>query len=258
MPKRGEPRVSLFPFMSVLACTIGALVLLLVAMSISAVGATGEAARVDVETKVATEADRAALAEGERELARAEALWERVDALLETRGLVPGISRSSIETGIERAERRQALSKKLDELEDRKRVNEFEKEEIETTIAVLESRRDTLPILIDSTGLSRHLEPFFIECDAEGVTAYRARDDFQYFVAKADLSTSGEFGRYLRRVRAIPGALLVLLVRPDGLATAERTFRIARGAEIRVSRLPLPGKGALDWSLLRKAEGASS
>jgi len=39
--ERGQPKISLFPFMSVLACTIGALMMLLVAMSLAAVGASG-------------------------------------------------------------------------------------------------------------------------------------------------------------------------------------------------------------------------
>jgi hypothetical protein len=109
--------------------------------------------------------------------------------------------------------------------------------------------------MIDSTGLSRHLEPFFIECDSGGATAYRASDDFRYFVPKEELSTSGDFGRYLRRVRAYPGALLVLLVRRDGIATMNRVQQVATAAGIRVARLPLPGEGELDWSLLRRAEG---
>jgi hypothetical protein len=120
---------------------------------------------------------------------------------------------------------------------------------------VLESRRETLPILIDPTGLSRHYKAYFVECDAEGATAYSTRDDIQYFVAKQELSTSGDFGRYLRRVRAEPGALLVFLVRPDGISTMEKAASVARDAEINVARLPLPGKGELDWSLLRRAEG---
>ncbi len=94
-----------------------------------------------------------------------------------------------------------------------------------------------------------------MECDASGATAYRVRDDFEYFVPRAELSMSGILGRYLRRVRAEPGALLVLLVREDGIETAQRIERLARGAIIRVARLPLPGQGELDFRLLRRAEG---
>ena len=130
-----------------------------------------------------------------------------------------------------------------------------DRDAVETSIKVLESRRETLPLLIDPTGLSRDQTPYFVECDADGATAYRVRDDFEYFVPRDELSTSGDFGRYLRRVRALPRALLVLLVREDGIATARRIEQLARGAAIRVARLPLPGQGALDFRLLRRAEG---
>ena len=66
----------------------------------------------------------------------------------------------------------------------------------------------------------------------------------------------GDLARYLRRVRAESGALLVLLVRPEGLATADTVKTLAERAGIRVAKLPLPGEGTIDWSLLRRAESA--
>lgn len=255
MSGRGQPKISLFPFMSVLACTIGSLMLLLVAMSLAAVGASDTSMRAYAATKESVETDRQAIERERRRLDRAEALWSEVDAALEERGLSSGLSSSSIERELDLAQRRQVIAATLGEIENERRLLVDERDSIETTIAVLESRRETLPILIDSTGISRHLEPFFIECDVGGATAYRATDDFSYFVSREDLSTSGDFGRYLRRVRVYPGALLVLLVRPDGIGTMVRVQQIASAAGIRVARLPLPGEGELDWSLLRRAEG---
>ena len=253
--KRGEPKVSLFPFMSVLSCTIGALVMLLVAMSLAAVGVSDASMRAYAATKEMVEADREAIEDERRRLDDAEALWSKVDAALEARGLSSGLPASKILGELELAESRRSILQTLDQIELELRLLVDERDSIETTIAVLESRRETLPILIDSTGLSRHLEPFFVECDAGGATALRAGDDFRYFVPREALSSSGDFGRYLRRVRAYPGALLVLLVRPDGIGTMLRAQQVARAAGIRVARLPLPGTGELDWSLLRRAEG---
>jgi hypothetical protein len=250
-----QTKVSLFPFMSVLACTIGALMLLLVAMSLAAVAASDASNQAYAETKELADADREAIERDRSWIERAEAAWAEVDAALGKHGLEAGLSRSSIERQIDLETRRRSFETQLAALVDESRKLDDERDSIETTIDVLESRRETLPILIDSTGLSRQHEPFFIECDEGGATAYRASDDFRYFVPREDLSTSGDFGRYLRRVRAYPGALLVLLVRPDGIGTMHRAEKIARGAGIRVARLPLPGEGELDWSLLRRAEG---
>ncbi|HEB88017.1 MAG TPA: hypothetical protein ENI85_00455 [Deltaproteobacteria bacterium] len=259
MAIRDQPRVSLFPFMSVLACTIGALMMLLVVMSLGAVVAGDASARVGAEAVGPGSGGGAGSLGAEAALARAESLWGDVDRALEQAGLPPGLSKSSIDRELARLREKEELVASLARLEaEQARVAE-EGETIETTVAVLESRRETLPILIDPTGLSQELRPYFVECDEAGVTAYRATDDFRYFVSNQDLSTGGVFGRYLRRVRVEPGALLVLLVRPDGVATTRRAERIAHAAGIaRIARLPLPGRGELDWSLLRRAEAGTN
>jgi hypothetical protein len=258
MAARGQPKVSLFPFMSILACTIGALTLLLVAMSLSAVGTTEAAGRAYDDAREALEVDRAMLDADLEILDEAEGLWAEVDQALVARGLATGLSLSSIERELDRISRRNKMRTDLASIDTQQhRINE-ERDRIRVAIEILESRRETLPILIDPTGLARHLQPFFVECDGDGVTAYRARDDFRYFVAKDEISTGGDFGRYLRRIRVVPGALLVLLVRPGGISTSVRTERVALSADIRVARLPLPGKGEIDWRLLRRAEGEES
>jgi len=242
--------------MSVLACTIGTLIVLLATMSLSAVGASVASEDAFAESQASREVERLVLEADRADIEEAEALWRSVDEALEARGLAIGLSAPEIVYEIERKKAAASSARTLSKLKRRLARIELEKGEVETSIAVLESRRETLPILIDPTGLSRSWKPFFIECDEGGATAYRASDDFKYFVPLDELSTSGDFGRYLRRVRAVPGALLVLLVRPDGLLTARRTEGIARAGGVRVARLPLPGAGAIDWNLIRKAEGS--
>jgi hypothetical protein len=242
--------------MSVLACTIGTLIVLLATMSLSAVGASVASEDAFAESQAAREVERLVLEADREDIEAAEELWRSVDEALDARGLQTGLSAPEIVYEIERKKAEVSSARTLSKLEARLDRLELERGEVETSIAVLESRRETLPILIDPTGLSRSWKPFFIECDEGGATAYRASDDFKYFVPRDELSTSGDFGRYLRRVRAVPGALLVLLVRPDGLLTARRTEGIARTGGVRVARLPLPGEGAIDWNLIRRAEGS--
>ena len=83
MAARGQPKVSLFPFMSVLACTIGALMMLLVAMSLAAVEAGDTSMRAYAATKESVETDRQAIERERLRLDRAEALWSEVDAALD-------------------------------------------------------------------------------------------------------------------------------------------------------------------------------
>jgi hypothetical protein len=242
--------------MSVLACTIGVLTLLLVAMSVRAVGASSASRIAEAEAAEQRAANRVVLERNREEQARILARWAEVDEALEARGLKAGLGPDEIEAWIERGRQRDRLWAALADVETELAEVESERGAVETTIEVLESRRETLPILIDPTGLAPHLKPWFIECDAGGATAYRATDGFEYFIPREAIAASGDFGRYLRRVRAMPGAIVVLLVRPDGLTTSQQANRVISEAGIRVARLPLPGSGELDWSLLRRAEGA--
>lgn len=265
---RDEVRVSLFPFMSVLACTIGALILLLASLSLSAVaprdpeaGTDAVAASKDGAVAAKSDPARAAPAAGgrrgdgeRRELAAIAALLERVDRARPAGEAGRPPTLAELEAGLAARGESRRLEADLAAIEaDRARLAR-ERETVEASVAVLESRRETLPILIDPTGLSRHLDPWFVECDAGGATAYRASEGTGIFLPREELSASLDYGRYLRRLRAMPGALLVLLIRPDGLATAALAERVARTLGVRVATLPLPGKGELDWSLLRRAE----
>jgi hypothetical protein len=274
MARREEIRVSLFPFMSVLACTVGALTLLLASLSLSAVtprdapravgdaaarggsGAPADASPAGLVASPVLAANAAPKPDGDRRAAveQLEALWRAVDESLAARGMPTGLPLEDLETRLASARQSKRLASDLAELRAAERALSAERDRVETSIAVLESRRETLPILIDPTGLSRHLEPWFVECDARGITAYRASDGYAHFVPRDELGPSDDYGRYLRRLRAIPGALLVLLVRADGLATTDLAARLAHEAGVRVARLPLPGKGELDWALLRRAE----
>mgnify|MGYP005845118391 CR=1 FL=1 len=269
MPRGDGVRLSLFPFMSVLACTIGVLTLLLLSLSLTSVGgsrlaqdATGpfeeemplEAEAVRVDERAAAELARL---EQERErLRQVAARWAKLDRQLEARGLPAGRELEAIRRAIDRREVRAQRSDELDRIESRLAELRSEREGIEASIEALESRRKTLPILIDPTGLSRDQKPYFMEADGGGLTAYRATDDLEYFIPLEQVGSHGDFARYLRRVRATPGALLVLLVRPGGVKAMERAHALARNAGIRVARMPLPGEGELDWRLLREAEAA--
>jgi multidrug efflux pump subunit AcrA (membrane-fusion protein) len=264
MSRRERLTISLFPFMSILACTIGALTFLLVTLAMTSMGATRlvgeeEEKRAEFLAKElpALEARLAALDREWETLSEAEARIAELDAALEARGLRSGASLSGTLKELDDAKRTSSLERKTRRLAARRAKIERDREEVEVSIEVLESRRETLPILIDPTDLSRSQTPFFVECEEDGITAYRASDDFAYFVPLPAVSTSGDFGRYLRRVRAMPGALLVLLVREDGIATARQTEAVARGAGIRTAKLPLPGAGKLDFRLMRRAEGSS-
>jgi hypothetical protein len=178
---------------------------------------------------------------------------------LAARGMPTGLPLEDLETRLASARQSKRLASDLAELRAAERALSAERDRVETSIAVLESRRETLPILIDPTGLSRHLEPWFVECDARGITAYRASDGYAHFVPRDELGPSDDYGRYLRRLRAIPGALLVLLVRADGLATTtDLAARLAHEAGGPGRATAAPGKGRARLGLTAARRGAEA
>lgn len=259
---RDEVRVSLFPFMSVLACTIGALILLLSSLSLSAVTPRDEAPPLSSASEEAESPPPPRSLDRPREdepaeraaVAAVESLLARVDRALATGEPGEPLSLAAIEARLDEGGRRRRLEADLAALEAERSALARDRDGVEASVEVLENRRETLPILIDPTGLARHLNPWFVECDAGGATAHRASDGTHVFLPREELSASLDYGRYLRRLRAMPGVLLVLLIRPDGLQTARIAERVAETAGVRVAKLPLPGTGPLDWSLLRRAE----
>jgi len=247
---------ALFPFMSVLACTIGALVVLLAVIALAAVDTTQASQAEDRQRAVALARARADFEEEHALLERALERWDEVDRALELAGVASGGSFEEIAVAVRRANRDAAIAEALDEARAEAARLADELGEVEVALEVLASRRAALPILIDPTGLSARWQPFFIECEAEGITAIRARDDFRHFVARTEIALTGDLARYLRRARSEPGALLVLLVRPNGLSTERDMVAVAREAGLRVARLPVAAGGELDWRLLLRAEAA--
>lgn len=256
MARREGLPSALFPFMSVLACTIGALVVLLALMALAAVDTTDSAQAEEEGHRSALAAERSRFEAERLEVEVALARWKEVDEALSVLGLEAGADLETIVDALRTAARAQAIEEALVEAAAEATQLAEERGEIEASLAVLESRRETLPILIDPTGLSARWQPFFIECEEEGVTALRASDDLRYFVPKSGIEMTGDLERYLRRVRSEPAALLVLLIRPEGLETARAMVALARKAGIRVARLPVPAGGDLDWHLVRRAEAA--
>ena len=256
MARREGLPSALFPFMSVLACTIGALVVLLAVMALAAVDTTQSAQAEEEGRRSALAAERSRFEAERLEVEIALARWKEVDEALSVLGLEAGADLETSVDALRRAARAQAIEEALAEAAAEATRLAEERGEIEASLAVLESRRETLPILIDPTGLSARWQPFFIECEEEGVTALRASDDLRYFVPKNGIEMTGDLERYLRRVRSEPAALLVLLIRPEGLETARAMVALARKAGIRVARLPVPAGGDLDWRLVRRAEAA--
>ncbi|MDH3521050.1 MAG: hypothetical protein OEM49_11390 [Myxococcales bacterium] len=256
--KRSHPAVSLFPFLSVLACVIGALTLMIAATAI------GQVARgaIDLEQFERMERD---LAAGRRQLAELTALAEEIDALDAQIGAarqeqvrLAGAAEQARARLESSAPLREALAREQDRLEalaDTRDALEASARERRDALERRRQARAAAPILIQPSGSGYGLDPHFAECRSDALVLYEGRARQRTEVPMHRIATSAEYRRFLRSVQNAEGATVVFMIRPGGVATCRQAAIQAGVLRQRYGEIPLPGDGALDFSLLRGAGG---
>lgn len=251
--RRTRQGVSLFPFLSVLACVTGALTLILTATAIGQLASDA----VDVDQYEGLQHE---IAEGRRQLASLQALGAEVEQLAADVGDA-GASARALE-----AERQQAREQARASAGLRRQLGESDSRvatlrgQLEPLTRQVSERRHELvarrkaaavaPILLQPSGSGRDLEPHFVECRAEGIVLYEGGRRRATPVSMQRLGQSAALQGFLRAVRERRGATVVFLVRPGGVGSYQLASLIARQLGVRNGKIPLPGSGALDFSRL--------
>ncbi len=256
--KSGAPEVSLFPFLSILACVIGTLTLMITALALR-----------QMDNPVV------------EKVAEHESLQKRVD---ENRATVTQL-KQEIKQALDESEQKNsdltALRSKLQQLQqdverirnlpppqadvagdevlaDKKRIEELRQE-----IAQLESRIEALnkqlkelkippePVVrIQPGGTGVGLYPTFVECAATRLVVYEG--DEPHAVRRADIRTDAEFLATLERIADSEKDTVVFLVRDDAVNTYIAARTVATEKYARNGKLPVIGQGKIDLSLFKK------
>jgi hypothetical protein len=249
--RRQRTEVSLFPFLSVLACTIGALTLIITATATSQVAAGG----IDIERYERLEQE---IATGRLELAALDVLADDV-AGLET----------ELDDARRRAEaladEREALGEPMAADDPLRRVLRDEAtrvESLEQERAALEARaarargeiderRQQLanaPIRIRPSGSGFGLVPRFIECRADEIVLYEAPGWKGRRVPTVLAATSPELTRFLQRAKFQQAGTVIFLVREGGVRGHDIANARAGRLRVRTGSMPVAGDGPLDFS----------
>ena len=252
MSRRRDSDSSLFPFLSVLACVIGTLTLLIAALAIGQVAESLLDADIDPDQLARLEAERAELRAAEASLEETENLGEELvaaQAALRALGVAPDQGEPDLRRAVEARRTAAQLARQIARLE-------AERDEIGGSILGAEARlvRDrpddeNRPIRILPHGSSRPLRPFFVECRPEGVRVWR--DDLQdsYYLARGDLDDVARFSAFLQQVRTVRDGTVVYLIRPDGVDTYMWAVGRSDRLYVRHAKLPLPSQGSLEFLL---------
>jgi len=275
--QRSRQSVSLFPFLSILACVIGVLTLMITALALSQMNTKSD----DEAIARAEEAERLRelLQDGREELATSGADVQRAMAILdEIEKLRKELARVEPELNkllAAQKQRKQAASKaqdlatkdkvlqaKLQADADRwsQRIAAMKKELAELAEKAQPFRKElarrkrppeAARVIVQPGGTGRDVQPTFIECSAEGLVLYDS--DPPHRIGKQEkLEENARFLGLLDRVRKQPKGTVVFLVRSDGLGVYQKARTIAWGRETRNGKLPLIGQGKVDLTMFKR------
>ncbi|MBK1832496.1 hypothetical protein [Roseibacillus ishigakijimensis] len=271
MPRRrqsDEGGVSLFPFMSILACLIGVLTLLI---SVNMIIKENERdnitqeeldrAKENLKLKKQAEAVKKELAKLEERLQKEKAATIELEKLKE-RSIVLQERIEELAKAENPEESDAALQKILENLRQEIRALEREQPTLEKRkkelLAEIEKRKippkPNEKVIIRPGGVgsrtARHV--FFVECNSTGIVL-RREDQPEITVSTAAIPNNDQYGDFLEEVKRTRDSMVLFLVRKAGneaylwaAGHAEQQF------EVRTGKLPVPKDGEIDLSLFEQ------
>jgi seryl-tRNA synthetase len=257
-----KQEVSLFPFLDILACVIGNLILIITTVVLEQVDTkpVAEAARIE-QVKEETERSVEEAKRLERELVQIESQLEERDSRIKE-------ARQRLEQA--RAERNAAASKlreaprdepKLDPklAEEAKRLAEEarkaaeEVEKLEAELAALSTPPEQAIKLLPAGVVEgqKAVRGIFVEVTREGLVLHDG--EAPHPVAKAAIASDKRFKELLAKAKEDASAIVTFLVRPESLEVLNAAQSAARAAGARAGKVPLPGDGVLDLTAAKPA-----
>ncbi len=251
--KKESEAVSLFPFLSILACIIGVLTLLIVGLSLSQMDdSVIENARqyqeVRAQEKTTKEqidalndlVDQARIVRKQLEYARTdlERLEKYKNELLGKDDLLASLAVEASRLRDRIAELEPELKKLLEEI--KKLREELKKRKV--------SKEAEVKILPGGSGSD--LNPNFVECTANGIVIYDGPQPKR--VRRADLRSDKTFLALLDRIAKQQKTTVTFLVRTDGVGTYQIARSVARSRFAHNGKLAVIGQGKIDLSLFTK------
>lgn len=254
--------VSLFPFLSILACVIGVLILLIASLTISQLESDPEEELVSrVEEYETIEKEQQELDDTLKEmLPKVHELEEYREAIRKLEAQAEELRKKKQDQLAKSKEQSKELDQLLqleknllDQIAKLKQEREKLLAETEKLKAELERRRmvidaPTVTVLPGKgkgrgKGLS---DTVFVEADAKGIILDPGGK--RQLIPTSKLSEDPRFKQAVSKVAGNPEKALVILIREDGINAYRTAENLARTGNAIVAKLPIVGKGKLDLS----------
>jgi multidrug efflux pump subunit AcrA (membrane-fusion protein) len=249
-----KKEVSLFPFLDILGCLIGSLILIITTVVLEQMDTkpVAEAAKIDDTRQEAARA-QARLVALEKQLALVERKADAGDVrLAAARRRAEEAAKRAAEARKKLAAAEQlkldtpAMPKPADTSALAARKKKIEEDAAKVRAEIAERKKpieQSIVVLPPGTG-GGPKRGIFVEAAKGKVVVHDANKPWEAAADKA--LADPRFKDLLARTAADKDAVITILVRPDGLHTLGLVQKAAADAGARVGRVPLPGSGSLD------------
>ncbi len=266
----GAPEVSLFPFLSILACVIGTLTLMITALALGQI--SGGSAKDLAELELAKNHTAKQRELTQQIESKEEARLEQLQAELRRAEQQSGETQTAI------AQRRAELDRVLADLENVKNtkpdavpIPTVDAKTLEAHLAKLEEQLKMLQeqiaaletelkgrkmppeeavVQVRPGGSGLDLQPTFVECAASSVVVYGDAEPRR--ILRQNIVADKEFLALLDGIAESPKKSVIFLVRDDGLSTYYSARNVARSRYARNGKLPVLGQGKIDLTMFKK------
>jgi hypothetical protein len=266
--------VSLFPFLSILACLIGALIMIIVVLCVAQTQQSDGRTKEELEQarqyqellKKEKEQKEADIVVTEK-LAKLEKIktesLEKEQRLAKLRKLL----NTSADVKKMNEELSQNMLKELDnlllEIDGLKKQETELKKEIALLTEELKARKAPMekvvpPVVVQpaGSGLAQGTRIFFIEATAGKITIYWDQQKKTVVSATDEvIIADAAYNHFLKEVKNVPQSKIIFLLRDDGMGAFNKAAGWAQatyGYRVdQIGRLPIPGRGQVDLQMFK-------
>jgi len=253
--------VSLFPFLSVLACVIGSLTLMIAAVALGQMDTGAVADAFDLERLLAEEKrDQESIADLQQKLAKVEKeasdeAAKQKDLLARAQTYLQDLEKQLAEARRDEDQPQEQVAtvdlaahkKRMEEMQAEIKTRGDEIKQLQTELAARKKTPEEAQVRIRPGGSGVGLEPTFIECNGSGIVIYEGEEPQR--VRRADLKTDEAYLSLLEKIAKQPKHTIVFLLRKNGIGTYHTAREVAWSRGAKNGKLPVPTDGKIDLSM---------
>lgn len=263
-----DEAVSLFPFMSILACLIGILTLMIsVSMGLNESqdkGATEEEKAMAVQNrdlKLKAESISTQILKVEekakRENSSSVQFNELKDMRIVLRDKLEGLKKADDPAKTDAALQKsvEVMKKEIVALKKEQPVLNKHLEELKKKLAELKNppkKVESVMVRPGGSGFRAAQRLFFVECNSTGIVLIDETGK-ETIVATAAINSSSAYSQFLTQVKNTKDSMVLFLIRKEGNGAYFWAAGIADSKfEVKTGKLPIPNNGKIDLSVFRK------